>query len=280
MKLLAHGHTAKTIATLEGLSVNVVNERLRSARRKTGAVSSRELARLVGRDEGRAAQENRNKFFGVENTLLSTHRSRRRVSAVGAGSKIVWRAAVIVGVLVAASVAAYLSDSPNLSRPQALLPLPAANGVPAVPEWQILFASDRSPSILYFVPSSEGSAVSIPAVIISCRSVSMEVKVRGFTPHNSWPLPVLTTRIGTAERTGSPEVTASGDRPALGYSFAIADEMLEPLSRGDPISFEFNGASVDMPTIPEPERASFVQRCGALVHPGMRRRGAASLRVY
>src|SRR5450830_1529076 len=47
LRLLAQGHTAKTIANLTGLSVNSVNERLRSARRKTGAVSSRELARRL-----------------------------------------------------------------------------------------------------------------------------------------------------------------------------------------------------------------------------------------
>lgn len=56
--LLARGHTAKTIATSLGVSVGAVNERLRSARRRTGAGSSRELARLL-------AQENRDEFSGV-----------------------------------------------------------------------------------------------------------------------------------------------------------------------------------------------------------------------
>ncbi len=53
--LLARGHTAKTIATSLGLSVAAVNERLRGARRRTGAGSSRELAR-------RLAQQNRDDF--------------------------------------------------------------------------------------------------------------------------------------------------------------------------------------------------------------------------
>lgn len=56
--LLARGHTAKTIATSLGLSVAAVNERLRGARRRTGAGSSRELAR-------RLAQENRDEFSGL-----------------------------------------------------------------------------------------------------------------------------------------------------------------------------------------------------------------------
>jgi len=56
--LLARGHTAKTIATSLRLSVGAVNERLRSARRRTGAGSSRELARLL-------AQQNRDDFSGI-----------------------------------------------------------------------------------------------------------------------------------------------------------------------------------------------------------------------
>lgn len=58
LALLANGHTAKTAAAQSGLSVAAVNERLRSARRKTGAVSSRELARLL-------AQEIRDEQIGL-----------------------------------------------------------------------------------------------------------------------------------------------------------------------------------------------------------------------
>jgi DNA-binding CsgD family transcriptional regulator len=47
LTLLAHGHTAKSIAVLTGRSVGAVNERLREARRKTGVGSSRELARRL-----------------------------------------------------------------------------------------------------------------------------------------------------------------------------------------------------------------------------------------
>lgn len=51
--LLSQGHTVKSIAAISARSVAAVNERLRSARRKTGIGSSRELARLL------RAQENR-----------------------------------------------------------------------------------------------------------------------------------------------------------------------------------------------------------------------------
>jgi DNA-binding CsgD family transcriptional regulator len=59
LTLLARGHTTKSIATTLDLSVYAVNERLRGARRKTGAASSRELARRL------ATQENWDKQIGV-----------------------------------------------------------------------------------------------------------------------------------------------------------------------------------------------------------------------
>ena len=57
LALLAQGHTAKSISRLTGDSEGAINERLRSARRKTGMGSSRELAR-------RLRQENRAEFSG------------------------------------------------------------------------------------------------------------------------------------------------------------------------------------------------------------------------
>ena len=52
LRLLAEGHTAKTIATELAVTPTAVNERLREARRKTGVGSSRELARLLRAEEG------------------------------------------------------------------------------------------------------------------------------------------------------------------------------------------------------------------------------------
>jgi DNA-binding CsgD family transcriptional regulator len=53
LRLLAGGHTVKSIAAQLGRSEGSINERLREARRKTGVGSSRELARLI------EAQKNR-----------------------------------------------------------------------------------------------------------------------------------------------------------------------------------------------------------------------------
>ncbi|UVO55569.1 helix-turn-helix transcriptional regulator [Sphingomonas sp. SUN039] len=47
LRLLASGHTAKSIAAQLGCSEAAINERLREARRKTGTGSSRELARRL-----------------------------------------------------------------------------------------------------------------------------------------------------------------------------------------------------------------------------------------
>jgi len=54
LRLLLHGHDAKSIAVALGLSVHTVNERLREARRKLGVSSSREAARLLAQAEGEA----------------------------------------------------------------------------------------------------------------------------------------------------------------------------------------------------------------------------------
>jgi DNA-binding CsgD family transcriptional regulator len=59
LRLLAEGHTAKSIANTINSTPAAINERLREARRKTGVGSSRELARLL------KAQENRHELIGV-----------------------------------------------------------------------------------------------------------------------------------------------------------------------------------------------------------------------
>ncbi|WP_294071833.1 helix-turn-helix transcriptional regulator [Sphingomonas sp.] len=53
LRMLAEGHTAKSIARATGSTPAAVNERLRQARRKTGVGSSRELARLIRSQESR-----------------------------------------------------------------------------------------------------------------------------------------------------------------------------------------------------------------------------------
>ena len=66
LRLLLHGHDAKRIARACGLSVNTVNERLRTARRKLGVTSSREAARLLGASEAESPDFLGSKKIGVE----------------------------------------------------------------------------------------------------------------------------------------------------------------------------------------------------------------------
>jgi DNA-binding CsgD family transcriptional regulator len=56
LRLLLDGHDAKSMARHFGLSVHTINERLRDARRKLSASSSREAARLLREAEGAAPQ--------------------------------------------------------------------------------------------------------------------------------------------------------------------------------------------------------------------------------
>ena len=56
LRLLLDGHDAKSMARHFGLSVHTINERLRDARRKLSASSSREAARLLREAEGPGPQ--------------------------------------------------------------------------------------------------------------------------------------------------------------------------------------------------------------------------------
>jgi DNA-binding CsgD family transcriptional regulator len=109
LRLLAEGHTAKSIANEVGTSPAAVNERLREARRKTGVGSSRELARLL------KAQENRDEQMGMGSAAVpvvpvgpprgSTARSNRKVLIAMTG--------LLLTGLVAAALALQPAASPD-----------------------------------------------------------------------------------------------------------------------------------------------------------------------
>lgn len=56
LRLIVRGHDAKSAARTLGLSVHIINERLRDARRKLAVSSSREAARLLLEHEGNAPE--------------------------------------------------------------------------------------------------------------------------------------------------------------------------------------------------------------------------------
>jgi DNA-binding CsgD family transcriptional regulator len=76
LRLLLAGHTVKTIAARLGRSETSINERLRSARRKTGVGSSRELARLLD------VQKNRDENIDLSGGRLAVE-GRARTATIG-----------------------------------------------------------------------------------------------------------------------------------------------------------------------------------------------------
>jgi len=101
LALLAQGHTAKSVATETGVSVHSVNERLRDARRKTGASSSRELARLFA-DKG---QENRDDKIDL-GSAPAAPATPRRIDALN------WRWIAMAVIALAAAAAWFLAPPP------------------------------------------------------------------------------------------------------------------------------------------------------------------------
>jgi DNA-binding CsgD family transcriptional regulator len=147
LTLLAQGHTAKTIARARSLSANVVNEHLRSARRKTGASSSRDLARVVVVGASVAPQEVRDKLIGIEGPAQPEHRRLWTGQALNAGATgINGRVVMTIGVLIAAGALAYLTSAPGQAEtaPAAGLPTArvAATSGPADVTYQVLFMVD------------------------------------------------------------------------------------------------------------------------------------------
>jgi DNA-binding CsgD family transcriptional regulator len=107
MLLLGQGHTAKSIATLKGLSELAVNERFRSARRKTGIGSSREIARLL------AARENRDDFIGLAEPAAAPASLPRQDAPRGASIIRRWSLPMTAaGLLLATAIFAQQTSVP------------------------------------------------------------------------------------------------------------------------------------------------------------------------
>ncbi len=116
LTLLAQGHTAKSIAMVRAVSLGSVNERLRSARRKTGIGSSRELARLV------AGQDNRDDLIDLAASPAQPAISPRPDAPRRASSPR-WRLPMTAAVLIAAAILAQQTS--------------VAPKLPARADWQV-----------------------------------------------------------------------------------------------------------------------------------------------
>jgi DNA-binding CsgD family transcriptional regulator len=107
LRLLAEGHTAKSIAAMIGSTTAAVNERLREARRKTGVGSSRELARLL------KAQETCDEQIGISSASAAEAPSSRRSFLQRKGA-----VAMVFIVAIAATAALIQLSLTRPSRPR------------------------------------------------------------------------------------------------------------------------------------------------------------------
>lgn len=130
LRLLAAGHTAKTIAAELGTSETAIHERLRTARRKTGIGSSRELARRL------EAQKNRDRNFDLPATVCPDN-SMAKPEALGPH----WSKGLIA-MLIALSVAAVtlmVATAPSANVAVDTPPPVAADAraIPLVGSWSL-----------------------------------------------------------------------------------------------------------------------------------------------
>lgn len=109
--LLGRGHTAKSIATLRSKSEAAVNERFRSARRKTGIGSSREIARLI------VARENRHDFIGLAPATAPPPELRRPDAHRRASPQRLRLPMAAAVIIAAAAILAQQTAVPPESRP-------------------------------------------------------------------------------------------------------------------------------------------------------------------
>lgn len=125
LRMLTLGHTAKTIASLQKISVNVVNERLREARRKTGASSSRTLARTLSETDQKNCPEQIGMAIDLE--------MGREVPAVGSvstasrlSSKVKWFMTLLLALAATYAVFSATHQNPKTDIIQGVSNAPVA----------------------------------------------------------------------------------------------------------------------------------------------------------
>lgn len=90
LRLLVGGHDAKSIARHLGLSVHTVNERLRDARRKLGATSSREAARFLAEAERSDPNSLADKEFGVPESVAGVRSDDQADRRPSTAHRLAW----------------------------------------------------------------------------------------------------------------------------------------------------------------------------------------------
>lgn len=131
LRLLLGGHDAKSIATLLGLSVHTINERLRDARRKLAVSSSREAARILGEAERHAPQSVRDKDFGVSAPGSAGASPAATVAPSPAPNRLLWlTGGMFIMLIVIAIALGLVAGNAGLftAQPAAQPPVAARDG--------------------------------------------------------------------------------------------------------------------------------------------------------
>lgn len=130
LRLLAAGHTAKTIAVRLGRSETSINERLRTARRKTGIGSSRELARLLD------TQKNGDKIIDLSTQDITGNRLEPPAPNTFKSSKGMIAMLIAIPVFAVALMVAAVPSTPQPAVSQAEA-VAASKPLPLVGSWSL-----------------------------------------------------------------------------------------------------------------------------------------------
>jgi len=131
LRLLAAGHTAKSIAARLGRTETAVNERLRDARRKTGIGSSRELARLL------AAQKILDKNIDLPPPDMATESGEPPVGTGRQRSKGTRIMLIAMPVAAIALTLASAESTQKVAPPQSAPAAVATRSMPLVGSWSL-----------------------------------------------------------------------------------------------------------------------------------------------
>lgn len=209
LKLLAQGHTAKSIALSTGLTESGVNERLRSARRKTGARSSRELARLVATREDEVAPKNRDNFIGIELDQTAVHENQARPLATGARSLTPdWGLTMIAAITTIATLLMSQSGPPSAGT----LAAPASQALAPAAFTRLNTSGDA----LYVVDGSvvRGDLLQLGTLVIPLEEMGlMTMQIEMNCAAQKW----RPTAISFYNQDGTPR-RSTGMRPGGGWS--------------------------------------------------------------
>ena len=153
LRLLAGGHTVKSIAVQLGRSEASINDRLREARRKTGVGSSRELARLIDTQ----------KIWDRKSDLSPPAQSAEASSVPRHKGALEWTKGRIAMALMlpAAALALALAAGTTTAVPEAAETAQARQSAPLAGRWSLDVArlpeNERPVAVtITFTPQADG----------------------------------------------------------------------------------------------------------------------------